>query len=194
MQKELNKIADIVSGYTFRESIQNDPNGEISVLQAKNVSLSKDITSTEELVKVSSHSIRTPLFLEYNDVILVSRGSGAGTFKSNVFNTYDNNVVSSSSVYVIRIKDPMVLPKFVSLYLNSEVGQRKLQKIVSGAVIQTILLKNLTDFKIPIPPIHIQKSIIALQENVQEQERIMKLKQEIQKTIINASFNNLVNN
>lgn len=194
MQKELNKIADIVSGYTFRESIQNDTNGEISVLQAKNVSLSKDITSTEELVKVSSHSIRTPLFLEYNDVVLVSRGSGAGTFKSNVFNTYDKNVVPSSSVHVIRIKDPMVLPKYVSLYLNSVAGQMKLQKIMSGAVIQTVPLKHLVDFKIPMPPIHMQKSIIALHENLQEQERIMKRKQEIQKTIINASFNNLVNN
>jgi restriction endonuclease S subunit len=45
------------------------------------------------------------------------------------------------------------------------------------------------DFEIPIPPLHTQKSIVALHENIIDQERIHKRKQELQKTIINASFN-----
>lgn len=195
MYKDLSEIADIISGYTFRGSIENYPNGEILVLQAKNVSISKEITDTEDLVKVTTKSIRNPHFLKHNDVILVSRGSGAGSFRSTVFNADDKNVMPSSSVHVIRIKDVTVLPKYASLYLNSEIGQKALMQIVTGgSYIQSVLVKNLSLLHIPIPPMHTQKSIIALHENLQEQEKIVKRKQEIQKTIINASFSNLIRN
>ena len=195
MYKKLSKIADIVSGYTFRGSIENDPKGQIFVLQAKNISANQDVATIDDLVTISDKSLRNPYFLERNDVLVVSRGSGAGSFRSAIFALDDINVMPSSSVHVIRIKDVTVLPKYVSLYLNSQDGQKTLAQIVTGAsYIQSILVKNLTDFPIPIPPIHTQKSIISLHENIIDQERIFKRKQEIQKTIINASFTNLTKN
>ncbi len=195
MRRKLGKIAEIVSGYTFRGSIENDPKGQIFVLQAKNISVNQDILNTADLIAISEKSIRNPYFLEYNDILLVSRGSGAGSFRSTVFVSDDTNVMPSSSVHVIRIKDVIVLPKYVCLYLNSLEGQKALAQIVTGAsYIQSILIKNLIEFEIPVPPIHIQKSIIALNENMQEQEKVYDRKQEIYKTIINASFTNLINN
>jgi restriction endonuclease S subunit len=195
MHKKLSEIAEIASGYTFRGSIENDPKGDIFVLQAKNVSANQDILDTTDLVTISDKSIRNPYFLEHHDILLVSRGSGIGSFRSAVFVSDDTKVMPSSSVHVIRIKDITVLPKYVSLYFNSHDGQKALAQIVTGAsYIQSILVKNLTDFPIPIPPIHTQKSIIALHENIIDQERIFKRKQEIQKTIINASFTNLTKN
>ncbi len=195
MQKKLNQIATIASGYTFRGSIENDPKGQIFVLQAKNISANQDVLDTSDLVTISDKSLRNPYFLEHNDILLVSRGSGIGSFRSAIFASDETNVMPSSSVHVIRIKDVTVLPKYVSLYLNSLDGQKALAQIVTGAsYIQSILVKNLIDLEIPIPPIHTQKSIIALHENITNQERILKRKQEIQKTIINASFSNLIKN
>ena len=194
MHKKLSQIADIVSGYTFRGSIENDLKGDIFVLQAKNISTNQDILNTTELTTISDKSIRNPYFLEHNDILLVSRGSGIGSFRSAVFATNDTKVMPSSSVHIIRIQDVTVLPKYVSLYLNSLEGQKALAQIVTGAsYIQSILVKNLIDLEIPIPPIHTQKSIIALHENIIDQERIFKRKQEIQKNIINASFTSLIN-
>lgn len=193
MHKKLSQIADIVSGYTFRGSIENDPNGDIFVLQAKNIGTNQDIAETTDFSIVSDKSIRNPYFLEHNDILIVSRGSGVGSFRSTVFASNEKRVMPSSSVHVLRIQDVTVLPKYVSLYLNSEVGQKALLQIVTGgSYIQSILVKNLIDFEIPIPPIHTQKSIIALHENITEQERILKRKQELQKNIINASFTNLI--
>jgi restriction endonuclease S subunit len=98
----------------------------------------------------------------------------------------------SSSVHVIRIKDVTVLPKYVSLYLNSEIGQKALIQIVTGgSYIQSVLVKNLSLLPIPIPPIHTQKSIIALHENIQAQKIILGRKNELKKNIINATFTNL---
>lgn len=195
MHKKLSQLADIVSGYTFRGSIENDPNGDISVLQAKNVQANQDIENVADFITISDRSLRNPYFLQHNDILLVSRGSGPGSFRSTIFTSNASKVIPSSSVHVLRIKDVTILPKYVSLYLNSEIGQKKILQIVTGgSYIQSILVKNLIDFKILIPPIHIQKLIIALHENLQEQELIIKRKQKLQKNIINASFTNLINN
>jgi restriction endonuclease S subunit len=195
MYKDFSQIATITSGYTFRGSIENNPKGDIFVLQAKNISAGQDVSSIADLITISDESIRNPYFLEHNDILLVSRGSGIGSFRSAVFASDNKKVMPSSSVHVIRIKDVTALPKYVSLYLNSLEGQKALSQIVTGAsYIQSILVKNLSDFQIPIPPMHTQKSIVALHENIIDQERIFKRKQEIQKNIINASFTNLIKN
>jgi restriction endonuclease S subunit len=190
MHKKLSQIADISSGYTFRGPIENDSKGDILVLQAKNISPNQEIVETADLTTISDKSLRNPYLLIHNDILLVSRGSGAGSFRSAIFASNEKRVMPSSSVQVIRVNDVTVLPKYVCLYLNSVDGQKSLGQIVTGAsYIQSILVKNLMSFEIPIPPLHTQKSIVALHENIIDQERIHKRKQELQKTIINASFN-----
>ncbi len=193
MQKKLKEIANTVLGYTFRGSVTNDPSGDIFVIQAKNVNSTKDITETDELIRVSSKPIRSPFFLEINDILIVSRGSGHGSFRSSVFTSESKNVVASSSVHIIRITDVTVIPKYVSLYLNSFDGQKELMQIITGgSYIQSILVKNLSELKIPIPSIHIQKLIIALHENIKQQQQILDKKKEIKQNIINVTFTNLV--
>ena len=95
-------------------------------------------------------------------------------------------------MFIIRVKDVNVIPKFLSLYLNSNEGQKEISKIVTGAsYLQSIIRKSLEDFKIPIPPIIKQKAIIALNENMQAQEKIQEKKNQIKKIIINTAFTNL---
>jgi restriction endonuclease S subunit len=192
MYKKLRNVAQIVSGYSFRRSVENDVNGNIFVLQTKNISANQDIFDTANLTTISDKSIRNPFFLKQNDILLVSRGSGAGSFRSAVFNSDSMNVMPSSSIHVIRTKDATIIPKYMSLYLNSPDGQKALLQIVTGgSYIQSILIKNLLDFEIPVPPIHIQKLIVALHENIVNQEQIFEKKRELQQTIINAAFTNL---
>lgn len=192
MHKKLSQLADIVSGYTFRGSIENDPKGDVFVLQAKNILPNQDISNTDDFTKISGSAIRNPYFLEYNDILLVSRGSGLGSFRTTVFDSKAPSVMPSSSVHVLKIKDVTVLPKYISLYLNSEAGQKALLQITTGgSYIQSLSIKNLTELKIPIPPIHVQKSIIALHENIQAQEKILERKNELKRIIINATFTNI---
>ena len=94
-----------------------------------------------------------------------------------------------------RPTDVMILPKYLSLYLSSLEGQKALSQIAIGAsYLQSILVKNISELEIPIPPIHTQKSIVALHENLIEQERIRERKRKIQEIIINASFTKLTKN
>lgn len=138
--------------------------------------------------------MRAPYFLAYNDILLVSRGvSSLGAFRAALFVADQPNVMPSSSVHVIRITDATVLPKYLSLYLNSDIGQKGLLQIVTGgSYIQSILIKNLMDFTIPIPPMYQQKAVVALHENISKQEQLRKRKQDLQKTMLNACFGHFV--
>ena len=194
MHKNLSQIANIIPGYAFRGSIEKYDGDDIFVLQAKNIILNEDVLNTGELFKIKSSLLRNPCFLENNDILIVSRGSGLGSFRSAIFKSDNKNVIASSSVSIIRVNDATVLPKYISLYLNSSEGQKAILQIVTGAsYIQSILTKNLSDFKIPIPLMNTQKIIISLNENLEQQEKIIKRKKEIQQKIINSTFKNLIN-
>jgi restriction endonuclease S subunit len=192
MQKKLSEIASISSGYAFRGSIDDNPKGNILVLQAKNISTNQDVVDTSELVTISDKTLRAPYFVSRNDILLVSRGAGAGSFRAATFTSETSNVMPSSSLHIIRIKDVTVLPKYLCLYLNSNEGQKELSQIVTGATIQSILVSNLQNLQIPAPSVQTQKLIIALHENIFLQERILKRKQEIQKVLANSTFTNTV--
>lgn len=194
MQKKMQEIASVLSGYSFRGSVEAEPTGDLFVVQAKNLIANKNIIDITNLTPILSQGIRNPNFLQHNDVLLVSRSSGFGTIRSSIFASDEKNIIVSSSLIIIRVKDITVLPKYISLYLNSLEGQKSLMQIVTGSsYIQSILVKNLQELIIPVPPMHTQKSIIALQENISEQEKLLERKNEIQQNIVNASFANLIN-
>jgi len=126
MQKKLSQLSNVVSGHNFRGTIQNERAGDVFVIQGKNITINEDITDITGLISISSKIPRSPHFLQYNDILLVSRGLEVGTFRSAVFVANNKKTIASSSVQIIRITDVSILPKFVSLYLNSTEGQRRL--------------------------------------------------------------------
>ncbi len=194
MQTKISKIANIISGYTFRGPVGNQQNGDIYVLQAKNISINNDVINLDELSKINSGYIRNPYFLNYDDVLIVSRGSGIGSFRSSVFNLKNNSIIASSSIHIIRISAKNVISKYISLYLNSSDGQRAINKIVTGhSYIQSILVRNLAELEIPIPSISQQKLVISMSENLQRQEKLLNKKLNIQKNILDSIFTNLTN-
>ncbi len=194
MQKKLKDLAKIFSGYSFRGSIESDLRGDILVLQAKNIAANKDITSTENLMPISGRGIRNPYFLKNGDITIVAKGSGRGAFKAAIFTANDSKVMPSSSVCVISLKDEVVLAQYVCLFLNSEVGQRALEQIaIGGSQIRNLAVKSLAELEIPVPSMDKQKSLIALAENIKEQEELIMRKKEINKTLFNATFKNLIN-
>lgn len=188
--RQLKDIATISAGYTFRGAITHSDEGNIYVLQAKNISKNDYFTSVKSLTRVSMDIPRSNSYIKDNDVLLTSRGSS--NFKATVYKANDKKIVASSSVNIIRIKDTQVLPEFLALYLNSSEGQLKLSQIVSGNYIKSLLRKNLEEIKIPIPAIEKQKAMIALNENMRRQEKILERRSQINKNIMSASLRNLI--
>ncbi|BFT94231.1 MAG: hypothetical protein MNSN_00870 [Minisyncoccus archaeiphilus] len=190
MHKKLKDIAELVSGYTFRDAIKDNPMGSLLVLQGKNVPNDYSIRDLSGLVRISDDKIRNPYLLHQGDIIIVSRISALSSFRSAIFSSNMDNIMPSSSVYVIRIKDADIMPSYVSLYLNSEIGQKKIFDLSSGgSYIRTIPIKSLITLEIPIPSIERQQIIVSLCDNIEKQAMIMRRMQDIHKGIMEKVFN-----
>lgn len=188
---KISDIAEIINGYSFRGAIKTITNGDTFVLQAKDIIQGQNIIDTEKLTPIAFSGIRTASFLQKNDIVIVSRGTGAGSFRSVLFNL-DGNVIASSSLLIFRIKKKDILPEYVSLYLNSSDGQNKILETVVGSYIHAISRKKFEkEIEIPIPPLSTQKSLIELNKNIKEQEKIYERKKKLKQEIIGATITNL---
>lgn len=193
MNQKIKDVCDIFVGYTFRGAIVEENGGDMFVLQAKNIKSGEYISSVNNFSKIFSDKYSKAEKVKYNDVVIVSRGSGLGSFKSAVFKYHANNIIASSSVLIIRVKSEKVLPEYLSLYLNSETGQTILLQVSSGSAFKTLIRRNLEEVNIPLPSIKEQQDIVDLCENIMQQENIMLQATEIKKRIMNGIFGHISN-
>lgn len=191
MYSKIKHLASVSSGYSFRGAIMEDKAGDIRVLQAKHVKWDEDILSTSDFTKVSLNIPRSGAFLQKGDVVIVSRGMNAGTFRSAVIASEEKNVLASSSVLIIRVQNEKILPEYLSLYLNSRDGQNAIAQRVSGINFQTLLRSNLEEIEIPVPSIGKQLLMVELYKNFRRQEEIAVMKTAIKKNLYNELFRNI---
>lgn len=191
MLKEIKQFATVISGYTFRGAIHPDQNGQIFVFQAKNIIANEPIDNKTTLTPINLKQPKSESYLKNGDITIVSRGLGLGSFRATMFKSNKENILASSSVHIIRITTPDILPEYISAYLNSINGQTKISQKVSGSHFKTLLRKNLEELEIEIPPLEKQKTVVELQKNILEQEKLIEQKNKIQKNILNSIFTNL---
>lgn len=185
--KCLKEISEIIAGYTFREALQNDPNGEIQVLLAKNINDDGSINHSE-LTRINFSLPRTNAFTKKDDVLLSSRG----IFRAGVLDEEIKNAIAASSLFILRIKNKNILPHYLSIYLNSEAGQNSIQKILTGSTIKTILRGALENLSIPIPSLAVQKMIIEISDNWRKREKLLNRKIDLDKNIAEGTIKQLL--
>lgn len=185
--KCLKEISEIIAGYTFREALQHDPDGEIQVLLAKNINDDGSINHSE-LTRINLALPRANAFTKKDDVLLSSRG----IFRAGVFNIETKNTIAASSLFVLRIKNNNVLPQYLSIYLNSEAGQNSIQKILTGSTIKTILRGALENLSIPVPALAVQKMIIEISDNWRKRGKLLNRKIDLNKNIADGTIKQLL--
>lgn len=191
---KLKYIATIIAGYTFRGAITPDKNGGLLVLQARDLVRDAFVTDASILTPIAFEPTGYANRLKKDDVLVIARGMKAGAFRSTVFKSDASNVIASSSVHIIRITTPEVLPEYVSYYLNSKNGQYSLSQIVTGSYIGALPRRLLEQLKIPVLDLRKQKTIIDLYHNMQMQQKILDRKNELKQQILDATFTNITKN
>ncbi len=183
--RNLKNIANIISGYSFRSASSIFPPGDTFILQSRDLRNDMTLDLHNELT-FNVGDIKTKAFTEINDILVGSKGNPTIGYVER-----DEKILVSSSMYIIRVTDKTVLPKYLAIYLNSLNGQRELNKITLGGYIKGISKTNLETLVVPIPSKEIQEKIISLHDNIVKQKRLLGRKSEINREILDYTLDHL---
>lgn len=180
------KIQDfckIRSGHAFRGRLVDDPNGEVSVIQPRNISTDGSISfGGDAPLKMYVPAAK---FLQSRDVLVVNRGR----FAAAVFDLSDGKSwIAPSSIIVLTINKKSVLPEYLACYLNSVDGQKMFQRHFEQTTIPFISAKNLGEMEMPVPSLDRQRAVVAFAQATEKYRKLTQRKQEIHQQLINHAL------
>jgi restriction endonuclease S subunit len=185
--KHLKNISEIIVGYTFREALQWTDRGNTKVLLAKNITEEGNV-NYDELLKIDMNLSNTSAYVQSGDIILTSRG----VFRAAVYEGNEKKTIAASSVYILRPKNELIVPQYLSIYLNSKRGQSSIQKVTSGGTIKTIPRKNLEELSIPLPDLKTQQQIINIDRNWRKRAKLLEQKINLSKNVAEGAIQYLL--
>lgn len=172
-------IKSITYGYSFRERVEEDPLGDIYVLQAKDVQINN--LSKETAIKIKAEDVKEKFILQNNDILLTSKGR----FSACVFQNISKDIfIASSGLFVIKIRSNNYIPEYVSLFLNSNKGQYQINTRLETMTIPSLTKESLLTIEIPDISIEEQKKLVNLNKVLFEYEALVNKKIDLCKKLI----------
>src|SRR5690606_17700296 len=105
----------ISSGYSFRGKIEDDPDGELKVVQLKD--LINDYTVIgNECYRLPAEGIKEKYILKDGDILFISKGqnNNAVAFSSNHL---QGTFIASSALFVIEVNRVIANPNYIAWYI-----------------------------------------------------------------------------
>ncbi len=126
----------------------------------------RGLATTKELIETKADmenvGVDNYKLLRPNMIAFVSDTSRRGDKMSMGFNDTTNTYLLSSISTVFRTDEERLLPKYLMLYLTRPEFDRYARYHSWGSARETFTWEDMCDVEIPIPPIEVQKSIVAI--------------------------------
>jgi type I restriction enzyme S subunit len=176
---KLRDLAGILHGHPFRTAIREVVDGNLLVVQARDVRENFYIDTTR-LRRIALED-KNNFLLQKEDIIFSIRAF----LRASVIDV-DQKIIASASVCIIRPKTSLIIPEYLALYMNSRRGQANIRRYSIGSAIKTILMRDLREIEILVPPMSEQKLIVDLYRNITKQEQLMEKRKKINKQIFES--------
>lgn len=153
----LSKVSKIDSGKSFRQRIEDDPNGTCLVIQMKDIS-NELLTISGSPQSIIIDEINPNQLLKRGDILFMAKGN------NNFAVMYDSDkpAVAVSLFFVIKPKRKDVDPEFLTWYLNSPAAQAYFHERRLGASVGNIIKEELENLEIELPELDRQIQISKL--------------------------------
>jgi len=165
-------LTRILTGYTFRTRIEDDPGGSFRVIQGKDIRPDCSLNA-ENLtpIHLPDRSYSDPeKRVKPGDVLLMTRGD----YNYAVFiDTQLPPTVTQNSFCTLRVIDGAgIYPDYLATILNQPALQARLKSLRSGSSIPNITLGALKEIEIPVPPLHFQAEIVNLAQAIRREKSL----------------------
>lgn len=158
----------------------------------------RGLATTKELIETKADmenvGVDNYKLLRPNMIAFVSDTSRRGDKMSMGFNDTTNTYLLSSISTVFRTDEERLLSKYLMLYLTRPEFDRYARYHSWGSARETFTWEDMCDVEIPIPPIEVQKSIVAIYDvynrRKQYAERLRQMINEMCPILVAASVGN----
>jgi restriction endonuclease S subunit len=167
----LANISNIRTGYTFRGKIEANSQGDVTVLQPKDIINKGEFTEAAKIGHSGINSLNIHL-LKKGDILIANKGLRFSVF---LYNGTPDKCVASSSFFVVGVDKKKVFPEYLVWYLEQEPAKNHLLSRVTGSIIPTINKSAIQQITIPLPSLTTQEYITELLRT--SAEELLKLRQ-----------------
>lgn len=176
----LKDLAEIFSGYAFRERVGAFPAGDTAVVQMKNID-ANDSLHLNDVPQVSIPDLNERQLLRQGDLLLRARGL---FHTAAVVTPVIEHAIAAAPLMVIRVKPPLVQPEYLRWFLNQQATQAELSKLAAGSHVQTLNKVAVEELEIPLPPLDRQRRIATLGELGQRERAVTMMIAEKRKRVL----------
>ncbi len=180
MKKTLQQLVDVRSGYHFRGKAENDPNGNVALVQIKDID-GEFVLRTDDLARVRIEKPKDYL-LNQRDILFITRGTRLG---ATVVHEPLENTVATSSFFVLRPRKEL-LPEFLAWSINSAPVQTQLRRAGQGSSLLMVRRSDLDDIEFDVPPLSVQRAIVELDECGRLERRLTRQLNEKRAALVEA--------
>ena len=185
--KNISDIAQLQSGILFKEGIKSSSEGNIRIIQLKNVDARGNLDTSD--LQQSDLAIWEAKLVRQGDVIFKAKTNHpvAAVIKEELKST-----IVTAHYFILRIKDSSVLPGYIAWYLNQKPAQMYFDKHAGGTRIQVVNMQTLGNLSIAIPSLEVQKKIVNLYDLHQREEALVDLLKEKKRLLMENQLLSIV--
>lgn len=187
MRKPLQAIADIRTGHTFRGKLPEDPQGDVRVLQIKDIK-GHAARLPDTLPRIRWQGSGPPPLLAAGDIVLPSRGE----YYEAVMADGKTPVVATSQLFVLRVHNKAVTPEFLCWYLNQPAARNYFHANRTGSNISMLSRHTLGVLPVVVPPLETQHKIVGLQRLWERERHITEQLLHNRETLLKGVFQHLL--
>lgn len=163
----LGGLAEVQMGYPFRSRLEHDPQGDVAVIQMKDID-DANLLHAEEAIRVALPTGKTHHLLRAGDLLFRSRGRSNGA--ALVAEGIDPAVLAAP---MLLIRPHKVLPAYLCWYINAPATQAQLAALAEGTSVRMISAEALKSFSIPVPPLDEQRHIAEAAALAEQEQTLL---------------------
>lgn len=159
-------IADVRMGYPFRSRVKHDPQGNVAILQMKDID-TPTLLRVDEAIRVTLSDVKDQHLIRQGDLVFRSRGSS--NLVALIGAPIDGVVLAAP---MLRIRTHAVTPAYLQWFINLQGTQALLRARAEGTSVQMISKSELEDLDVPVPSSTHQRLIVEAADLMQKEQSL----------------------
>ena len=153
----------------MRKPERGTPTFPYPVIQIKDVTHDGRL-DVSDVVTMELPTVPERFVLAAGDVLFCARGTRN---RSAVFSGEVPDAVAGTQFFVIKVRQEHVLPEYLAWYINQDAARQYLAGCTHGSYVSMIHKEALMELPVPVPPLAVQKQILAVHELALREQRLM---------------------